>query len=224
MNVSEFIRRDITPVIGISPRNPYFKKTANVLFALEKVLAVYPHAVLFVPGNLDRYNFLAYGENEENAFRKAAASRGKLQEVMREVCSHTSSNVAIVECGAYISDPRFQVSFESFHRLYDSNVHFRKDVNKAALLSLTSHLSVNSRDRKRIEHMGVAQALAWAKEYLLGELAFLNKASSLLNTNKVVYHYHQSWPVYENLIAGNYDDCERSELTFCLLKRDATPV
>ena len=44
-----------------------------------------------------------------------------------------------------------------------------------------------------------------ADQYLLEELAFLISSRELLGCENLTYVYHKAWPIFERLMAGDYD-------------------
>jgi ABC-type amino acid transport substrate-binding protein len=64
----------------------------------------------------------------------------------------------------------------------------------------------------------ILKAVKIAVHYLLSEFAFLDFAPKFLESKKVSYIYHKNWPVYENYIAGKYDNKVKNHLDFLLIE------
>lgn len=202
-------------IIGISPRNPYYSNPENIQFAIDHLKGMGKDLCLFAPGQLDCHNFLSYGYNEEAALRKAAQSEVSIAAAMDEICDR--NKITLMTCSEAFSNESYQGALKKLSSLYVSNDNFREDVRTVTAVTIESHAHVNSRDKKRIQKMGVTTAIDKGKDYLLGELSWVMAATQILGAKSVVYHYHRPWLVFEKLISGAYDGNVRPELKFRIL-------
>jgi tRNA-dependent cyclodipeptide synthase len=209
-------------IIGVSPRNPYFKNPENIQFAIDRLMGSYQTLCLFAPGLLDRHNFLAWGYSEEAAERKAEESQWSIAKAMREICIR--NDIPLMTCSDAFSNESYQGALEKLSSLYVSNDNFREDVRRATAITIESHARVSSRDRTRIQITGMPAGVDEGIHYLIGELAWLIAVSNNMGYAKAVYHYHKPWPVFERLIAGHYDGNVRPALAFRVLCNPAAKL
>lgn len=105
-------------------------------------------------------------------------------------------------------DMNYRRLYDKIEKLYTSNLEFRISANATTRTVLDG----SGRIIKNIEG-----ATETAVHYLLSEIAFLEFANALLETEKIVYIYHKNWPIYEDYVAGKFDGIPKSHMDFLLL-------
>ncbi len=204
---------DIYYVIGMSPGNSYFKED-EIKYLLKTTVERYGRVLIMIADVPAISTYIALGYPENRARRDKALPQGNLlknrtERVAKEL-GYDDTQVRIIDWGKEIENNKdYKISFKYIRELYESNKYFEKDANET-----TRGVIMGS---KR-EILNVDSAVKIAVHYLLSEIAFMDFLPILLNTKKVVYIYHKNWQVYENYIAGKYDNKLKSHIDFLLIE------
>ncbi len=124
--------------------------------------------------------------------------------------SLAESSVRILDWNLHIeSNPGYRSCLDSIKALYDSNAAFRSAVNQTVENVLT-------KSRKLLP--APVQSVRQAALYLLSEIAFLESAPSFLQCERVVYVYHNPWPIFEDYRSGAFDGKPKKHLGFAIIR------
>ena len=93
--------------------------------------------------------------------------------------------------------------------MYSTNKLFQKDCNE------TTREVLNGKTKENIDF---EKAVKIGVKYLLEELAFVLASPLIFDVSKTAYIYHHRWPIYENLVNGEYDKKVRNDVGFLLVK------
>lgn len=206
--------RKTYPIIGMSPGNSYFKEN-KIEFLLNKALSKYDQVAVMIADipAISTYVALGYPKNRART-DKAVRSSNQLKNRVRNVMENNSileDKVKIVDWEKDVeNNESYQQKYQNVKKLYDSNKDFQEACNQTTQTVLEF-------SRKQIENMD--EAIKIAVHYLLSEFAFLEFAPEYFNQGHITYIYHNNWPVYENYVAGVYDEKDRRDyLGFQLLE------
>jgi len=202
------------PIIGMSPGNSYFKDD-TVRFLLKTVVERYGKAAVFIPDIPAISTFKALGYDEAKARSKAILKGNNLKNRTRRLIDELELNeqtIHVVEWETEImNNTEYKEKYDMVLKMYNSNPDFRE-----AARSTTASVLYDSQN----QITDLESAIDIAIHYLLSELAFLEFAPEFFKVERVVYIYHNTWPVFENYINGSFDRINRSHLGFLQLKLD----
>jgi tRNA-dependent cyclodipeptide synthase len=181
---------------------------------VSKAVAEYPEVGIFIPDVPAISTYIALGYPENRARRDKAIPQGNAlrNKVLRTIETQkiSSTKIRIFDwAGEGIEqNPAYQQSFRYIQDLYAVSSDFKKDADAATAEVLKDHsLSKIPMTQKEIE-IGV--------HYLLSELAFMLFLPNYISREKAGYGYHKPWPVFERLIAGDYDGKKWENISFVL--------
>lgn len=200
------------PVIGMSPGNSYFKDD-EIRHLLKEVVRRFGKTAILVADTPAISTYVALGYPESRARNKAIPKGNNLKNRTRRIASELGFSqelVRIIDWDAEVAkEKNYLVAYQDIEELYQKNEKFQKAVDQT-----TQAVLVGS--DKNIPDLALATKTA--THYLLSELAFLEFAPTFLESDKIIYVYHKNWPVYEEFIAGKYDNRPRLKLDFLLLE------
>lgn len=197
-----------TAIIGISLGNSYFNELTVknlVLFCEDN----FPSTVILINDVPAIHNYLALGCDRKKASKKARLAGNRLRNMLNKVLIGLDiDNIKILNWDKDIlSRSAFESSYSSLLSLYFKKGPFFDCVRQTTLDVLKSKFS---------DGVVSSQALDEAIHYLLKELAFLESSPDILGSKSASYVYHTSWPIYEKLLIGFFDDHIRRDLRFVL--------
>lgn len=202
--------QDVAPVIGMSPGNSYFKD-AEVSFLLKKIVEKYGKAAILVADIPAISTYIAFGYPENRARSKAVLKGNNLKNRTRRIqkeLGYTSDQVIIIDWESDVeNDPVYVSIYRRIAELYQSCPAFQEAVDATTEKVIQGSLN-------RVTN--ITAAVKIAVHYLLSELAFLEFAPTYFKSKHVVYVYHKNWPVYEEYIAGKFDQVPKLYLDFLL--------
>ncbi len=192
-------------IIWMSVGNSYFDK--------EKIEEIMDYAVnsfssvkVLIPYEPAIYTYLALGYDNVKASSKARLGSNRLKNHTKRVVSE-NKNVEIVDWTEIERNELYQEKLGFIKELYNKNEEFQKDANETTQKILANKSGIDiSEDNINI---GV--------EYLLEELAFVLASPDFFEVERTVYMYHRSWPIYEKLVNGLYDDQTKHNVGFLLV-------
>ena len=201
------------PIIGMSPGNSYFKDE-EVQYLLKTVVEQFGRVGIFIADVPAISTYVAFGYPENRARRDKAVPQGNAlkNRVLKAMAKlgYAEDVVRIFDWEKEIEENEvYQQRYSQISDLYLNNQKF----HESADATTRGVLEGSKREIKDIE-----KATSIAVHYLLSELAFLEFAPEYLEVEKVVYVYHKNWAVYENYIAGGYDNRARNHLDFLLIE------
>jgi tRNA-dependent cyclodipeptide synthase len=204
---------DTYHVIGMSPGNSYFKQE-EVNYLVKTCVERYGRTAVLIADVPAVATYIAYGYIENRARRDKAIPQGNLlrnrvKQAIEDL-GYTNEQVRIISWSEEVEpNANYQKSFEMVAYMYDTNDSFRKDIRIA-----TQKVLVNS--GKDIDDL--ESATTTASHYILSEFALMEWLPKVLQVDSAVFVYHVNWPVYENYIAGKYDNQIRKHMGFRLLE------
>lgn len=201
------------PIIGMSPGNSYFKDD-EIKYLLKTAIDRYGRVAVMIANIPAISTYIALGYPENRARRDKALPQGNLLKNRAERAiiqlGYTNDQVKILDWEKEIEqNEEYKKSYIKISDLYNSNMVFQHDVDETTKGVLTG-------SKKEIPD--ILKAVKIAVHYLLSEFAFLDFAPKFLESKKVSYIYHKNWPVYENYIAGKYDNKVKNHLDFLLIE------
>ncbi len=205
--------QSVYPVIGMSPGNSYFKDD-EVRFLLSSIVGEYGRTAILIADIPAISTYVALGYPQNRARRDKALPHGNnLKNRTKRIATelgYTDEQVRIIDWETEIeNNSDYQEAYKKVEQLYKSKPEFEQEANSTTK-------GVLEYSGKKIENMDAAAKIA--VHYLLSEIAFLEFAPKFLDTEKVAYVYHKNWPVYEDYIAGRFDDKLRPYMDFILLE------
>lgn len=209
------MQKDVYPIIGMSPGNSYFKDD-EVRFLLKEIVHRYGKAAVFIADipAVSTYMALGYqpGKARNKAILKGNNLKNRTKKMMVELNLHEDV-VHIIDWEKEVADALFyKTAFQAIVDLYQANSLFAESVNAA-----TSEVLKNAGKEER----NLPDAVSIGVHYLLSEIAYLECAPAFFHTKKITYVYHKPWPIYEEYIAGTFDDRPKAHLGFLLLTHSA---
>lgn len=206
------MENDLLPVIGMSPGNSYFKDDA-VRFLLREAVGRHGRTAVLIPDVPAVSTYLGLGYAPAKARSKAILKGNNLKNRTRRIMAELglgADAVCIIEWDRDVAlSEAFTSAYTETKKLYGKNDAFR-----AAVDSTTRSVLENTDDGSVHDEQGVRTAT----QYLLSELAFMESAPALLGCTSALYVYHKPWPVYEDYVAGVFDNRRRQHLGFWLLR------
>ncbi len=201
------------PVIGMSPGNSYFKDEA-VKYLLTEVLQRYRRTAVLIADVPAIHTYTALGYPETEARNKAIPRGNNLKnrtKRIRDDLGFSEDLVRIINWSEEVeNNPDYQKAYEAIRNLYITNSLFKQKVDETTATVLEGF-------GREITDMRTS--VTTANHYLLAEFAFLEFAPKFLGSQKIVYIYHKPWPVYEDYIAGKFDNTPKPRLEFFLLEK-----
>jgi tRNA-dependent cyclodipeptide synthase len=203
----------VYPIIGMSPGNSYFKDD-EIKYLLKTAVDRYGRVAVMIADIPAISTYIALGYPENRARRDKALPQGNLLKNRTERAivqlGYTKDQVRIIDWENEVEPNKdYQESYAHIRSLYESNEQFEKDADETTKGVITG---------SKKEIADVASATKIAVHYLLSEFAFLDFAPKFLDAEKVSYVYHKNWPVYENYIAGKYDEKSKDHVDFLLVE------
>ncbi len=199
----------IYPIIGVSPDNSYFKYE-TIKNLLKKSIDKYGRVAVFVADVPATFTYMALGYPENVARRDKAVPKGnnlknKFKKAIEEI-GYSAEQVKIIDWKNEIeNNPRYQEKYGEVLNLYKSNNAFQQEAD----LTTQEVLKNEFDDEPKLK-----EAVKVAVNYLLSEFAFMEFACEYLGADKAVYIYHKNWKVYEDYLAGKFDNKPRNYLGF----------
>lgn len=196
------MKKEATAIIGMSPGNSYFKQPI-VHQLLEFVTCQYLKTRVWVPDLPAEHTYKALGYSCQRSKKKAREYGNKLKKQSRSIIEQLlqkepHADLQMIDWRDDIETScYYQDKLRYIYKLYESCDLFYQDARhetKRVIESYPHHKQVASRD-----------ALDEGVHYLLKELAFLDSAQYILDSQNCLLIYHRQWPVFENYIKGVYD-------------------
>ena len=158
------------------------------------------------------YVALGYPENRarrDKAIPKGNALKNRILKAMKTL-GYAPEVVKICDwAGEVEGHPNYQKKYEEVIALYHGNAGFHQAAKETTRTVLAA-------SKQKISDLEKATDIA--VHYLLSEFAFLEFAPSYLEVERVTYVYHKNWHVYEDYIAGKFDDHAKPYLEFLLTR------
>ena len=199
-------------IIWMSVGNPYFNPEVikNIVEFCSKKFSKIRILVPFEPA---QYTFQALSNDENKAKSKARLNSNRLKNHTQRVLDqikNKSSDIKIINWSEDIlPKEEYKKSLKEIETLYSTNKLFQKDCNE------TTREVLNGKTKENIDF---EKAVKIGVKYLLEELAFVLASPLIFDVSKTAYIYHHRWPIYENLVNGEYDKKVRNDVGFLLVK------
>lgn len=201
------------PIIGMSPGNSYFKDE-EVQYLLKKVVEQFGRVGILVADVPAISTYIALGYPENRARRDKAIPKGN------------ALKNRVLKAMSKLGYPSDVVKIFNWEKEIENNTIYKQNYNK--LLSLYNENdkfknSINSTTRGVIEGskyqiQDIEKAISIAVHYLISELSFMDFLPRYIGVEKVVYVYHKNWKVYEDYIAGKFDNIPKKHMEFLLIE------
>lgn len=197
----------------MSPGNSYFKDK-EVHYLLKTIVERFGRVAILIADvpAISTYIALGYPENRarrDKAIPKGNALKNRVRKIMADL-GYSDDIVKIIDWGKQVeNNPNYQQQYKKISNLYKINTGFQKIANQTAK-------AVLSGSQRKIDDIN--KAVQIAVRYLFSELAFLEFAPVFLRVEKVVYVYHRNWQIYEDYIAGKFDQVNKPYLDFLLVE------
>lgn len=196
----------------MSPGNSYFKD-AEIRYLLQRIVEKFGRTAILIADVPAISTYEAFGYSAGRARSKAVLKGNNLKNRTRKIqheLGYADDQVRIIDWAVDVANnPNYKRIYADIHHLYQANDDFRAAVRKTT----QGVIEGANRDIPSID-----QAIDVATHYLLSELSFLEFAPAFLDSQNVVYVYHKNWPVYENYIAGKFDNKPKLYLDFLLVE------
>lgn len=205
------MNKDSYYILGMSPGNSYFKDD-EVEYLITTSVEKYERVAVMIADVPAISTYIAYGYKENRARRDKAIPQGNLlKNRVRRVMDkygYSEDQVHILDWAQDIEqNEEYKESYEKVRSMFDINKDFQTDARETTReVLLGSGRKIDS----------IESSIDTAVHYLLSEIAFLEWAAKYFGVSEVVYMYHKNWPVYENYIAGKYDEEVRKHMNFLL--------
>ena len=203
-------------LIWMSAGNSYFTE-AIVLELLKFASKSFQEIIIMAPDEPAEHTFLALGYDEKKAKKKARLNANLLQNRAKRavdilIKEKIKTPFHVVEWTEEITpNKKYQEMLVRIKELYNNNIHFHKDARETTMKVIDSKLK-NGMDKEK--------ATDEAVNYLLKELSFILASPEIYNASHVTYMYHHKWSIFQKLIAGEYDNKPRTNLSFLLSKTE----
>lgn len=206
-NGYDILREGGTVVVGMSLRNPYFSSRENIAGLLGFTISHFSEVNIFITSRIAVHTYEGLGYTPQRAATKARLQGNAIRNrVIDQLSSFADgrAEVNLVDWDAGVEGhPAFKREHEYLVRLHDRLGDFRHEVRKTTAQVLAVDVESPQVD------IGVP--------FLLKELAFLLASPEILQVKKVGYIYHRRWPIFENLINGEYDGAARAHIGFLIV-------
>lgn len=195
---------DTFPIAGMSPGNSYFSEE-NIEYLLKTLLKDYGQILIMIADipAISTYVALGYPSvraRTDKAVRNSNNIKNRVSKVIEENNIQPDA-IRVLDWENEIEENSgYKEKFSEIQKLYSENDAFRESCNQTTQ-------AVLEKTERKIPNM--EQAVSIAVHYLLAELAFLEYAPKFLDKEHVTYVYHDDWPIYEQYIAGSFDDRDR---------------
>jgi cyclo(L-tyrosyl-L-tyrosyl) synthase len=190
-----------TVIVGMSPGNGYFKKD-TIYQLLRSVSHLFKNIKIFIPDIPAQYTYNALGKSITKAVAISRKNSNLLRNHSMQAIDEIMRNGSIVNIT--ISDwhneiecaPAYHKHKKYIYDLYRKNERFYSDARQATQMVIVSQAK---------DGIDMKKAVDIAVNYLLEELIFLLASPEIYGVEKTTAVYHRRWPIFENLISGQYD-------------------
>ncbi len=207
------VNPDIYPIIGMSPGNSYFKEN-EIRFLIENIVNRYGRVAILIADIPAISTYMAFGYSEKRARKNKAVPQGNLlrNKVKRAIVQLglSEKEVKIINWEKEVENNQgYKKQYDSLREFYNKNKKFMNMADKTTF----NVLKFSKRDIPDLK-----KATKIAIHYLLSEISFLEWAPKFLGSKKIAYVYHKNWEIYEDYIAGKFDNKIRDYMDFILLE------
>ena len=212
-------------LLAICLNNGYYKRE-NIYRMLKFALNLSKRVQIFTTDGPAKHNYLALGKSEVEAIRETRLNKNRLQNLC--AIGLERINATLPENARYTLtymkwediyiDKAYLDSYAQIKELYANSAEFKKDIQETSRQVLLNRIGIQSQ---------VESVLSVGIEYIFEELAFILSYSSLGAGTKPIsdhgkngfnYIYYESWPVFEKLVNGEYDNQPKEEIGFVIAK------
>mgnify|MGYP001573208774 CR=1 FL=1 len=196
-------------LIWMSAGNSYFNEK-NIGQLLQFADKNFQRIIVLSPDEPAEHTFRSLGYSENKTKRKAKLNSNLLiNRAKRELQKIKGKyKFSFVDWGKeVVNNPEYKKTYQEVISLYENNKNFREDARE------TTKKVINGKFHENIE---VEKAIEEAVLYLIEELSFVLSCHLIYKVDNIIYLYHQNWEIYQNLIAGKYDQQKRENMFFVL--------
>ncbi len=192
----------------MSAGNSYFTEEV-ILQIFNSISGKFDRIIVLAPDLPAIHTYKALGYDDARAAKKARLNANRLLNRATRVLEQNKSdfkNIEIMKWAETIeTNPQYQKEYSRIIDLFEQNASFKEAALSATKLVLDS--------KKSFEEYAYLESV----QYLLKEMAFVLAANKIFRTDIATYCYHKPWPIFEKLIAGDYDSKKYAENKFLLL-------
>jgi cyclo(L-tyrosyl-L-tyrosyl) synthase len=197
-------------IIWMSAGNSHFKEPV-IKELLHFASTRFDEVIVLCPDQPAEHTFRALGHQDNELRKKARLNANLLQNRAKRMQATLSPPqqecVQIVEWRTDVApNEHYLHSYKEILELFQSTPLFAADARETTRKVL---------EKKTAMQLSPA-AIDEGTQYLLQELAFVLASLQIYHATKATYIYHQPWPIYEKLIAGEYDKAPKDGLAFLL--------
>ena len=212
-------------LLAICLNNGYYKRE-NIYQMLKFALNFSKRVTIFTTDGPAKHNYLALGKSETEAIRETRLNKNRLQNLcaialerinatLPEDARHT---LTYIKWADIYQDKAYLDSYAQIKKLYGSSEEFKNDIEETSRQVLLNRIGIKSQ---------VETVLPVGIEYIFEELAFILSYASLGSQTKPIsdhgvngfsYIYYESWPVFEKLVNGEYDNQPKEKIGFVIAK------
>lgn len=198
-------------ILWISLWNPFFTEL-KIKEIIDYWLLVFDEVNIIIPSELAKYNYLALWYSENKSITKSRLSWNRINNMIDRILSFNNySNINIINWNDSIShNANYLDALKTINDLFENNLGFKNECLDVTYWVLKTKNSNNLDSEELIK--------IWVK-YLLSELACLISLPNILDS-KITYMYHLSFPIYEKLISGKYDNINYWNNYMLILTKD----
>jgi len=221
-------------IVAMSIGNSYFSKE-KITKLLPFVSNIFSKVRILVADTPSIHTYIAIGYDDKTAKKKTRLAGNRLKNHSHRTIQKTKetnpkADIDFVECDfvewnkQVAKNKFFLEELKDVTNLYERHKEFKKHVHHEIKKRHEEGLSSFRRDARETTRtvlkgklkpgIDMEKAIDKGVRYLLEELAFLLASPKIFGIKRVAYIYHRDWPIYVNLIDGNYDDKVRENLAF----------
>lgn len=224
-NGLEYLEDNQDLLLAICLNNGYYKRE-NIYRMLKFVLNISRRVQIFTTDGPAKHNYLALGKSEVEAIRETRLNKNRLQNlctialerINATLQENTRYSLTYMKWEDIYKDKAYLDSYAQIKKLYANSAQFKNDIEETSRQVLLNRIGIQSQ---------VESVLSVGIEYIFEELAFILAYSSLGAQTKPIsdhgakgfnYIYYESWPVFEKLVNGEYDNQPKEKIGFVIAK------
>lgn len=221
----EYLESGKDMLLALCLNNGYYNRE-NIYRMLKFALSFSKRVQVFSTEGPARHNYRAFGRSEKELIRDTRLAKNRLYNqcldglarINVQLPPDAQRSVTLLEWETIYADTAYKNSYTSLKKLYTENTSFQDEINGATRNVLSTRIEI----KKEVE-----SKLFLGIEYILEELAFLISYPFLSpKTKPIADHgtkgfnelYYESWPVFERLVNGDYDELRRERMGFTVAR------
>lgn len=212
-------------LLALCLNNGYYNRE-NIYRMLTFALSFSKRVQVFTTDGPAKHNYRAFGKPEDEVIRDTRLARNRLRNQCNAGLARFNAHlplsehrtITFLDWASIYKDAAYQISYQNLKNLYHNRADFKKDIDQTSAHVLLTRIGITK---------NVEAVLPIAIKYVLEELAFIlsyqrlspeNKPFADHGANGFNYIYYESWPVFENLANGEYDNQRKEGIGFVIAK------